>query len=178
MIMIIIIIITLEENDYNNVNNNSHNDDNDYNDNNSDDDDDDEDEDEDDENNDNDNDDDKLPVDSPHKGPIMLSFDVTLVVSKNNSWFYGDLRRHVPQVTSLWCDVFTQHRHICIIISSNEQISSHISIFIQNCVRCNWLWWQQSNQRCIPLLKKQLILRLGVFFVVRLGNFWKEQSSC
>ena len=37
-----------------------------------------------DENNDNDN---KLWVDSPHKGPIMLSFDVTLVESKTTVEF-------------------------------------------------------------------------------------------
>ena len=56
-------------------------------------------------NNDN-NDDNKIPVDSPHKGPIMLSFDVTFVESKNNSRVSGDLRRHVPHVMSLWCDFF------------------------------------------------------------------------
>ena len=56
------------------------------------------------ENNDNDG---KLSVVSPHKGPIMLSFDVTFVESKNNCRVSGDLRRHVPHVTSLWCDIFT-----------------------------------------------------------------------
>ena len=40
-----------------------------------------------DENNDNDNN--KIPVDSPHKGPIMLNFDVTFVESKNNSRVSG-----------------------------------------------------------------------------------------
>ena len=68
-----------------------------------------------------DNDDDnKIPVDSPHKGPIMLRIDVIFVESKNNSRVSGDLRRHVPHVTSLWCDIFTQHRHICIVASSYE----------------------------------------------------------
>ena len=62
-------------------------------------------------NNDNDNDENnddynKLPVDSQHKGSIMLSFDVTFVESKNNSRVSGDLRCHVPHVTSLWCDIF------------------------------------------------------------------------
>ena len=74
-------------------------------------------------NNDNNNDDDddnNLPVDSPHKVPIMLSFDVTFVEFKNNSRVSGDLRRHVPHVTSLWCDIFTQHRHICIAEISYE----------------------------------------------------------
>ena len=71
-------------------------------------------------NNSDNNDDNKIPVDSPHKGPIMLSFGVTLVESKNNSWVYGDLRRHVPHVTSLWCDLFPQHRHICVVVSSYE----------------------------------------------------------
>ena len=52
-------------------------------------------------NNDNNDDDNMIPVDSPHKGPIMLSFDVTFVESKNNSRVSGDLRRHVPHVTSL-----------------------------------------------------------------------------
>ena len=70
-------------------------------------------------NNDNDSNN-KIPVDSPHKGPIMLSFDVTFVECKNNCRVSGDLRRHVPHVTSLWCDIFTQHRHICIAISSYE----------------------------------------------------------
>ena len=51
--------------------------------------------------NDNNNDDDKLQVDSPHKGPIMLSFDVTFIESKNNSRVSGDLRCHVSHVTSL-----------------------------------------------------------------------------
>ena len=67
-------------------------------------------------NNDNNGDNKKIPVDSPHKGPIMLSFDD----SKNNSRVSGDLRRHVPHVTSLWRDIFTQHRHICIVVSSYE----------------------------------------------------------
>ena len=72
-----------------------------------------------DENDDND-DNDKIPVDSPHKGPMMLSLDVTFVESKNNCLVSGDLRRHVPHVTSLRCDIFTQRRHICIVVSSYE----------------------------------------------------------
>ena len=52
-------------------------------------------------NNDNNDDNDKILVDSPHKGPIMLSFDVTFVESINNCRVSGDLRRHVPHVTSL-----------------------------------------------------------------------------
>ena len=76
------IIIMKIEND----NDNRHNDD--KNDNNS----------VDDENNDNDN---KIAVDSPPKGPIMLSVDVTCVESKNKSRVSGFLRRHVPHVTSL-----------------------------------------------------------------------------
>ena len=62
----------------------------------------------------------KLPADSPHIWPIMLSLDVTFVESKNNSRVSGDLRCHVPYVTSPWCDTFTQHRHICIVESSYE----------------------------------------------------------
>ena len=89
------------ENDNNDNDNNS---DNDYKDN----------------NNDNNDDNNKIPVDSPHKGSIMLRFDVTFVESKNNSRVSGDLRRHVTHVTSLWCDIFTQHRHICIVVSSYE----------------------------------------------------------
>ena len=42
-----------------------------------------------------------IPVDYPNKGPIMLTFDITLVESKNNSRVSGDSRRHVPHVTSL-----------------------------------------------------------------------------
>ena len=71
-------------------------------------------------NSDNNDDNNKIPVDSPYKGPTMLSFDVTFVESKNSSRVSGDLRRHVPHVTSLWCDIFTQHRHICIVVSSYE----------------------------------------------------------
>ena len=56
-------------------------------------------------NDDNDSSNDKLPVDSPHKGPIMLSFDVTFVESKNSCRVSCDLGRHVPHVASLWCDI-------------------------------------------------------------------------
>ena len=76
------------ENDNDDSDNNSDNDDENYNTS------------DDDENNDNDENN-KIPVDSPHKGPMMLSFDVTIVESKNNSRVSGDLRRHVPHVTSL-----------------------------------------------------------------------------
>ena len=44
--------------------------------------------DDDNDNNSNNNNDDDLPVDSPHKGAIMLSFDVTFVESKNTSSFW------------------------------------------------------------------------------------------
>ena len=71
-------------------------------------------------NNDEDEDENDLPVDSLHKGPILLSFDVTFVESKNNIRVSGDLRCHVPHITSLWCDIFMQHRHICIVESSYE----------------------------------------------------------
>ena len=97
--MIIIII----ENDNNDSDNNSDNDDKDN----------------DSDNNDDDNNN-KIPVDSPHKGPMMLSFDVTFVESKNNSRVSSDLRRHVPHVTSLWSDILTQHGHICIVVTSYE----------------------------------------------------------
>ena len=49
----------------------------------------------------NNNDNNKIPVDSPHKGPIMRNFDVTFVESENNTRVSGDLRCHVPHVTSL-----------------------------------------------------------------------------
>ena len=68
----------------------------------------------------NNEDEDDLPVDSPPKGPIMLSLDVTFVKSRNNSRVSGDLRFHVPHITSLWCDIFMQHCHICIVESSYE----------------------------------------------------------
>ena len=90
-----------------------------------------------DENNDNDDNDNTLQVVSPHKGSIMLSLDDTFVESINNSRISGDLGRHVPHVASLWYDIFTQHRHICIVESSYEKISSYMSIGIQNWVRCN-----------------------------------------
>ena len=72
------------------------------------------------ENNDNDdNDNNQLPVDSPHKGPIKLNFDFTFVRTENNSRVSDDF--HMPHVTSLWCDIFTQHRHhVCIVESSHE----------------------------------------------------------
>ena len=70
--------------------------------------------------NDNDNNNDNmLREDSPHKGSIMLSFNVTFLVL-NSSRISGDLRCHVPHVTSLWCDIFMQHRHICIVESSYD----------------------------------------------------------
>ena len=118
------------ENDNNSDNksdNNSDNGDYNYNNNisdnneNNNDDDDDSDDDSDDGDNDNDNNDDdvgdndnennadKFSVESPHKGPTMLSFDVTFFECKNNSRVFGDWRRHFPHVRSLWCDIFTQH---------------------------------------------------------------------
>ena len=51
-------------------------------------------------NNNDSNDDNKIPVDSPHKGPIMLSFDDTFVEAKNNSRVSGDLRRYVRDMAS------------------------------------------------------------------------------
>ena len=52
-------------------------------------------------NSNNDNDDD-LPVDSPHKGAIMLSFDVTFVESKNNSRVSETpCPSHI--ITMMWC---------------------------------------------------------------------------
>ena len=137
-----------------------------------------------DENNDNDDNnknDNKLPMGPPHKGPIILSFDVTIVESKNNSRVSGDLRCHVPHVTSLWCDIFTQHRHICIVESSYEWNSSYMSICIQNCVRCNWLWCfgNPAMQSAMDSPhKRPLILHLDVCFVVSLSKFMKQQSSC
>ena len=70
-------IMMIIENDNNDSDNNSDNDD--KNNNTSDND----------ENNEND-DDNKIPVDSPNKGPIMLSFDVNFVESKNCSRVSGD----------------------------------------------------------------------------------------
>ena len=131
-----------------------------------------------DENNDNDDNnknDNKLPMGPPHKGPIILSFDVTIVESKNNSRVFGDLRCHVPHVTSLWCDIFTQHRHICIVESSYEWNSSYMSICIQNCVRCNWLWCfgNPAMQSAMDSPhKRPLILHLDVCFVW--ANLWNN----
>ena len=65
---------------------------------------------------DNNNDNNKIPVDSPHNGPIMLSFDVTFVESKNNGRVSGDLRRHVPHVDV----IYLRNTVICIIVSSYE----------------------------------------------------------
>ena len=135
-----------------------------------------------DENDDNDYDDDnKIPVESPHKGPIMLSFDVTFVESKNNSRVSGDLRRHVPYVTSLWCDIVTQHRHICIVVRSYEYISSYMSICIQNYARCNWLWCfgNTAIQSAVDSHHEgPLILCLDVLFVVNLSTLLKQRSIC
>ena len=118
-----------------------------------------------------------IPVDSPHKGLIMLGYDVTVVESKNNSRVSGDLRRHVPHWTSLWCDIFTQHRPICIVVSSYESISSYMSICIQNCVRRNWLWClvtQQSNQRWILLTKDNWFFALMFSLLLACANFWSN----
>ena len=68
----------------------------------------------------NDSDDNKLQVNSPPKGPMMLSFGVIFVESVNNSRVSSDSRCHVPHVTSLWCDIFMQHHHICIVECSYE----------------------------------------------------------
>ena len=83
--------ILIIENDNNDSDNNSDNDD--ENNNTSDND----------ENNDND-DSNKIPVDSPHKGPIKLSFDVTFIESKTRVEFpvIWDVIRHVPHVTSIY----------------------------------------------------------------------------
>ena len=66
---------------------------------------------------DDDNYDNKLPVDSLNKGPIILSFDVTFIESKNNSRVPGDLRCHVLNVTVMWY--------------------IYATLFIRNCARCN-----------------------------------------
>ena len=156
------------ENDNNN-NDNSNNDDNDNTSDN-------------DENNDNDDidNDDKLPVDFPHKWPIMLSFDVTFVESKNNSLVSSDLRRNVPNVTSLWCDIFIMpHCHICIVKSRYEYISSYMSICIKKCVRCNWLWCFGNTaiqSTVVSPHKWPVILRLDAFFVVSWANFWNNSD--
>ena len=53
-------------------------------------------------------------MDSPHKGPIMLSFDVTFVYSKTTLEF--PVIWDAMSFTQRHCDViFTQHRHICIV---------------------------------------------------------------
>ena len=111
----------------------------------------------------------------------MLSFDVTFVESKNNSQVSGDLRRHVPYVTSLLFDihVFTQYRHI--VERSYEIISSYMSIGIQHCVRCNRLGYfgNTAIQSAVDSPhKRPLILCLDVFFVVSLSKLSKQQSIC
>ena len=120
-------------------------------------------------------DNDKLSVLSPHKGPIMLSFDVTFVESKNNSRVSSDLSRHVPHVTSLWCDVFTQHRHICIVESGYEYINSYMSTCIQNCVRCNWLWCfgNTAIQSAVGSPKKDHLFCVLMFsLLLAWANIW------
>ena len=92
------------------------------------------------------NDDDKIPVDSPYKGPIMLNFDVSFVESKNSSRVYGDLRRHVPHVASLWRDIFTQHRHTC--CCKQLWINWFIYVHLYSKLRKMLLavmFWQHSN---------------------------------
>ena len=73
--------------DTNNDNNNSNNDENNDND-----------------NCDNNNDDinNKFPVDSPHKGPIMLSFDVTFGEYKNNNFRWFETPCPSCNVTVMW----------------------------------------------------------------------------
>ena len=50
-----------------------------------------------------------------------------------------------------------------------------MSICIQNCVRCSWLWCsQQSNQRWIPLTKDHLICALMFSLLLAWANFWNN----
>ena len=106
---------------------------------------DDNDSDNDDKDNNNDNNhNDKIPVDSPHTGPIMLSFDVTFVESKNNSRVSGGLRRHVPHVTSLRYDIFMQHRHICKQLWINW--FKYVHLYSKLCkMQLAVMFWQCSN---------------------------------
>ena len=129
----------------------------------------------DDENNDN-GDDNKLPADSPHKRQMMLSFDVTFVESENNSRVSGDTRHHVPHLTSLWCDIFTPHPHICIVESSYESNSSYVSLCIPNCVRGNWLWcFGNTAIRSVDFPhKRPLILHLDVSLLLAWANLWNN----
>ena len=52
---------------------------------------------------------------------------------------------------------------------------SYMSICVQNCVRCNWLWCF-GNTAIQPALdsphKRPLSLRLNIFFVVSMANIW------
>ena len=141
MIMIIIMITKTHNND--NINNDNmmiiENDNND-NDNNSDNDDKDND-------SDNNDDNDKIPVDSPHKGPIMLSFDVTFVESKNNSRVSGNLRHHVPHVASLWWDIIyatPSYLYCCKQLWINWFIYVHL--YSKLCkMQQAVMFWQHSN---------------------------------
>ena len=56
-----------------------------------------------------------------------------------------------------------------------------MSICIQNCVRCNWLWCfgNTAIQSAVDSPhKRPLILCLGVFSVVSLSKLLKQQSIC
>ena len=112
---------------------------------------------------------------------IIMIIVKEMIIMINNSRVSGDLRRHVPHVTSLWCDIFMQHRHISIVESSYNWISWYMSICIQNCVRCNWLWCfgNTAIQSAVDSPhKRPLILCPGVFFAVCLSKLLKQQSSC
>ena len=79
----------------------------------------------DDNNYDNNNNDNNLPVVSPRKGPIMLSFDVTFVESKSNSRVSGDLRRYVPHVKS--CDaIYSRSTVISVLLKAVMNKLVHI----------------------------------------------------
>ena len=63
----------------------------------------------------------------------------------------------------------------------NELVHKLVSICIQNCVRCNWLWCFGNTEIQSPVdspHKRPLIMCLAVFFVVNLSTLLKQQSIC
>ena len=119
-------------------------------------------------------------MDSPHKGPIMLSFDVTFVESKNKSsfrWFETPCPSH--NVTVMWYIYATpSYLYCCKQLWINWFIYVHL--YSKLCkMQLAVMFWQHSN----PISggshhKRPLNLCLDVFFVVSLNKLLKQQSIC
>ena len=112
-----------------------------------------------------------LSMDSPHKGPILLSFDVSFVVSlkvveQQSSCRWFETPWPSCNVTIMWYIYATP-------LYCWEQLKI-------NC-DCDWLWYLGNTANQSPVnspQKRQLTLSFDGFFVVSPNIVLKEQSSC